>query len=73
MKKRCYLEDMIVAQDARGNGAARTLIDAVKKAARDHGSDQVFWLTQETHYRAPTLYDRVAKKAGLIQQSIPLD
>lgn len=72
MKERCYLEDMFVAQDARGNGTPRTLIDAVKKAARDHRSDQVFWVTQETNYRAPTLYDRVAKKAGLIQ-SIPLD
>ena len=67
MKKRCYLEDMFVAQDARGNGAARALIDAAKKAARDHRSDQVFWVTQETSYRARTLYDRVTKKAGLIQ------
>ena len=70
--ERCYLEDLFVAEDARGKGAARALIDAVKQAAKAHGSDQVFWVTQESNYRARTLYDRVTKNAGLVHYTIPL-
>ena len=73
VNERCYLEDLFVAEHARGSDAAQALIEAVKQAATDHGSDQVFWVTQESNYRARALYDRVAKNAGLIQYSIPLD
>lgn len=64
---RCYLEDLYVAEDARGLGAGRALLQAVYKAADERGSDQVYWLTEETNHTARRLYDRVARRTGFIK------
>jgi GNAT superfamily N-acetyltransferase len=34
----CYLQDLFVDEAARGQGAARALIDAVAAAAKKHGA-----------------------------------
>ncbi|MFT0861728.1 N-acetyltransferase family protein [Ancylobacter sp. G4_0304] len=63
----CYLNDLFVADAARGRGLARQLIEHVYEAARQAGCAKVYWLTHETNATAQALYDRVAERSGFIQ------
>ena len=63
----CYLQDLFVAESARGQGVAAALIDAVAQAAREHQAARLYWLTQDTNTRARALYDRVAQHKGFIR------
>jgi GNAT superfamily N-acetyltransferase len=67
-----YLQDLYVAEDCRGRGAARLLIDKVCEYAKGRGCSRVHWLTQETNARAMRLYDRVAERSGFVQYRKPL-
>ena len=62
----CYLEDLFVAQTARGKGVGRALIEAVYARADALGCARVYWLTHQSN-PARKLYDRVASHAGFIQ------
>jgi len=64
---RCYLEDLFVAETARGTGAGRALIEAVYAAADEHGADQVYWLTQDFNEQGRRLYDRVGRVTPFIK------
>jgi GNAT superfamily N-acetyltransferase len=68
----CYLQDLFVAEEARGRGAARALIGAVAIAARDRGAVRYYWHTQESNARARVLYDKVAAYSGFIRYTYPL-
>ena len=63
----CYLQDLFVAEGARGLGLGRALIEAVYEKAREAGSTRVYWLTHETNAQARLLYDEVADNLGFIQ------
>jgi GNAT superfamily N-acetyltransferase len=63
----CYLQDLFVAEEARGHGIGRALIEAVASEALAAGASRVYWLTQEGNTTARALYDRVAKRSGFIQ------
>jgi GNAT superfamily N-acetyltransferase len=63
----CYLNDLFVAESARGLGLGRALIEAVYAKAKDAGASRVYWLTQETNAQARILYDQVAENSGFIQ------
>ena len=63
----CYLQDLFVAEEARGLGLGRALIEAVYEAARNVGASRVYWLTQESNKTARALYDKLAERSGLIQ------
>jgi GNAT superfamily N-acetyltransferase len=63
----CYLQDLFVAPDVRGNGAGRLLIAVVADAARKRGCSRVHWLTQHDNETAMHLYDRLATRSGFIQ------
>lgn len=64
---RCYLEDLYVAEHARGSGAGRRLIEAVYDAADARGADQVYWLTEEDNHPARRLYDRVGQLTRFVK------
>ena len=64
---RCYLEDLFVAESARGTGAGRALIEAVYAAADERGADQVYWLTQDSNVEGRRLYDRVGQVTPFIK------
>lgn len=64
---RCYLEDLFVAEAARGTGAGRALIEAVYAAADACGADQVYWLTQDFNEEGRRLYDRVGRVTPFIK------
>jgi GNAT superfamily N-acetyltransferase len=63
----CYLQDLFVAEEARGLGLGRALIEAVYDKARTAGANRVHWLTHTTNAKARTLYDQVAENLGFIQ------
>jgi GNAT superfamily N-acetyltransferase len=66
-KRYCYLEDLYVAETARGLGLGRTLIEAVYQKAEAAGASRVYWLTQSNNAQARALYDKVADNLGFIQ------
>lgn len=65
----CYLQDLFTAEQARGRGVGRHLIEAVYGLARNAGSSRVYWQTQTTNHAGRTLYDKVAKHLGFIVYS----
>lgn len=68
----CYIQDLYVLPDARGQGVARALIDAVVQIARQQHCRRVYWVTHETNTTARALYDKVATKDGFIRYQIGL-
>ena len=68
----CYLQDLFTAPEARGQGVARALIEAIAEAARAHGAARLYWLTAEDNAQARALYDRVARYKGFIRYDYPL-
>lgn len=66
----CYLQDLFVVPEHRGQGIARQLIDNVVDAAKAHPAQRVYWLTQESNVTARLLYDKVASPTGFIQYRI---
>ncbi len=63
----CYLQDLFVADGARGLGLGRKLIEAVYETAKAAGCSRVHWLTQNGNATARLLYDRIADNSGFIQ------
>jgi ribosomal protein S18 acetylase RimI-like enzyme len=63
----CYLQDLFVAPDCRGQGLGRKLIEHVYARAKARGCARVHWLTHETNTEAMKLYDRIADKPGFVQ------
>jgi GNAT superfamily N-acetyltransferase len=68
----CYLQDLFVAPEARGQGIARALIEAVAEAAREGNAARCYWHTQEGNATARALYDRVGRFKGFIRYDYPL-
>lgn len=62
----CYLQDLYTAENSRGAGVGRMLIEAVYECARAAGSPRVYWQTHETNGKAMHLYDKVADRSGFI-------
>ncbi|HXQ03914.1 MAG TPA: GNAT family N-acetyltransferase [Bradyrhizobium sp.] len=63
----CYLQDLFVAEAARGLGIGRALIEAVYEKARAAGASRVHWLTQTSNAQARILCDQVAENTGSMQ------
>ena len=63
----CYLQDLYVADEARGAGVGRALIEHVYADARRRGASRVYWTTHESNHAAMQLYDRIADRPGFIQ------
>lgn len=68
----CYLQDLFVADAARGSGAGAALIDAVAAASRQRGAARLYWLTHHGNATARALYDRVAVNKGFIRYDLAL-
>lgn len=62
----CYLQDLFTAEDARGHGVGRALIEGVYAAAQAAGVKRVYWQTHESNAAGRRLYDKVAHHAGFI-------
>ena len=68
----CYLQDLFVDAQVRGQGVARALIDAVGSAARSRGAARLYWLTHQDNATARTLYDKLAAHRGFIRYDYPM-
>jgi GNAT superfamily N-acetyltransferase len=62
----CYLQDLFTAEDARGRGVGRALIEAVYDETSAAGCPRVYWQTHESNAVAMRLYDQVAQKSGFV-------
>ena len=63
----CYLEDLFVSEDVRGQHIGKQLIEYVQQQAQKHHASRLYWHTHETNLRGQRLYDWVAKKSGMIE------
>ena len=63
----CYLEDLFVASDVRGQGVGRALIEATYAEADRRGADRTYWATQDDNETARKLYDRVGQLTEFVQ------
>ena len=68
----CYLQDLYTAEEARGRGVGRALIEAVAERARAADAGRVYWHTHETNATAMRLYDAVAQRSGFVVYRKPL-
>ncbi|MEU1670155.1 GNAT family N-acetyltransferase [Streptomyces sparsogenes] len=68
----CYLQDLFVDEAARGQGAARALIERVAEVARERGASRLYWTTKQDNTTARALYDRVARFHGFIRYDYSL-
>jgi GNAT superfamily N-acetyltransferase len=53
------MNDLFVAPDGRGSGAADALIEACRVACRERGATRLTWQTAKDNLRAQAVYDRV--------------
>jgi GNAT superfamily N-acetyltransferase len=53
------MNDLYVAAEARGIGAADGLIAACLECCREHGATQLIWQTARDNYRAQAVYERI--------------
>jgi ribosomal protein S18 acetylase RimI-like enzyme len=56
------MNDLFVAEHARGSGAAEALIRACAERAGERGATSLDWQTAHNNHRAKKLYDRVGGK-----------
>jgi GNAT superfamily N-acetyltransferase len=56
----CYLEDLFVAEHARGRGAGSALIEALIGMAKRNGWPRLYWHTHELNEPARSLYEKFA-------------
>ena len=63
----CYLEDLFVSEEVRGQHIGKQLIEYVQQQAQKHHASRLYWHTHETNLRGQRLYDWVAKKSGMIE------
>jgi ribosomal protein S18 acetylase RimI-like enzyme len=68
----CYLEDLYVEPQFRGQGMATTLIAEVKRAAFEKGCSELFWITRSGNSTARSLYDKLATESDFVRYEIVL-
>ena len=73
IQQTCYLQDLFTAEQARGMGVGRQLIQAVYDRASFAGSPRVYWQTHETNDTAMQLYNQVAERSGFVVYRKVLD
>jgi GNAT superfamily N-acetyltransferase len=68
----CYLEDLFVAEEARGKGVGKALLDDLVAVSRQNGWTRLYWHTSESNAAARRLYDRYVESDGHIRYRITL-
>lgn len=68
----CYLEDLYVAEDARGRGVARKLIETLACRGRARGWHRLYWQTHADNATARALYDKLARLTSFVRYDLDL-
>ena len=67
------MDDLFVAESARGGGHADALIEAVADVARRHGAPVLTWFTNPDNKRAQTVYNRLGGESeALLEYALEL-
>ena len=53
------MNDLFVAPEGRGSGAAQALIERCREACRERGASKLTWQTAKDNARAQKVYDRI--------------
>ena len=56
------MNDLFVAAEGRGSGAAEALIERCREACRERGATKLTWQTAKDNARAQAVYDRIGGK-----------
>ena len=72
MGEDCYLEDLFVQSQVRGQGVGRALIEDLKTLARARGWHRLYWHTNEGNTAARRLYDSFTASDGHIRYRLKL-
>ena len=56
------MNDLFVAPEGRGRGAAEALIERCRAACRERGASKLTWQTAKDNARAQAVYDRIGGK-----------
>ena len=68
------MNDLFVAHDARGSGAADALIEACRAECANHGAGKLTWQTALDNHRAQKVYERVgATKEQWLDYWLPVE
>lgn len=62
----CYIEDLFVAKQARGQNVANQLFEKAYRLADEQQCDRVYWMTQEFNAPARSLYDTIGKRTSFL-------
>jgi GNAT superfamily N-acetyltransferase len=68
----CYLEDLYVAEPARGTGVGRALIDDLVNLAQARGWGTLYWHTRESNAAARQLYDAYLRADDFVRYRLRL-
>lgn len=68
-----FLDDLFVAEGARGTGAAQALLSRLRRFGAQQGWTTVRWITSESNLRARAAYDKVATRLPLLTYDMPVD
>ncbi len=68
------MNDLFVAQGARGTGLADALVEACRDKCRAHGATHLTWQTALDNHRAQTVYDRIGgRKSQWLDYDLPVE
>jgi GNAT superfamily N-acetyltransferase len=68
------MNDLYVAQHARGSGVAEALIDACRVQCRSRGVPRLAWQTAKDNVRAQAVYDRVGgRRSEWLDYELPTE
>jgi GNAT superfamily N-acetyltransferase len=67
------MNDLFVREEARGQGAGRTLIEASAEVARERGAHHLEWATEPSNRAAQRLYDSTgAVRSDWVTYELPV-
>ena len=68
----CYLEDLYVDPENRGQGVGYALISRLKSLCGERGWCRLYWHTEDDNETARRLYDRFSPADGFVRYKIGL-
>jgi GNAT superfamily N-acetyltransferase len=68
----CYLEDLYVTPEARGQRIGQRLIESVIALGRENGWKRVYWHTEEDNTTARRVYDRFVPADAYVRYTVSL-